>query len=226
MTEGYIYCFSNDSMPDIVKLGMTERTPKVRLNEANSSNTWKPPTPYKLEFAKKVLNPKQKESTLHILLEKYTEKVNSKREFFRISTENLRLFFDLIDGEWWNETLKEPKLIKPDYNTELPVTKLIKKCNSNIKIPKTKLWENIWRDSYNKYIILFVREYIELDPDKKLKCKDVHEDFKIWYKDHAPGERPIKIDELKNYISDTHFPPNKKRQWVGLGIKQSLIIYI
>ena len=61
MTDGYIYCFSNQSMPGILKIGMTERTPEIRLNEANRSDTWRPPTLYKIEFAKKVLNPKQKE---------------------------------------------------------------------------------------------------------------------------------------------------------------------
>ena len=60
MNEGYIYCFSNKSMPGILKVGMTERTPDVRLNESNNSDTWRPPTPYKIEFAKKVSNPKQK----------------------------------------------------------------------------------------------------------------------------------------------------------------------
>ena len=101
MTDGYLYCFSNESMPLILKVGMTERTPVIRLNEANSSDTWRPPTPYKIEFAKKVLNPKQKETTLHILLSQYTKRINPKREFFRVSTEEVKTFFDLIDGDLW-----------------------------------------------------------------------------------------------------------------------------
>ena len=101
MTDLYLYCFSNESMPGILKVGMTERTPVIRLNEANSSDTWRPPTPYKIEFAKKVLNPKQKETTLHILLSQYTKRINPKREFFRVSTEEVKTFFDLIDGDLW-----------------------------------------------------------------------------------------------------------------------------
>jgi hypothetical protein len=103
MTEGYLYCFSNQSMPGILKVGMTERTPKIRLNEANSSDTWRPPSPYKIEFAKKVLNPKDKETTLHKLLSQYTERINPKREFFRISPEEVKTFFDLIDGDLWGK---------------------------------------------------------------------------------------------------------------------------
>ena len=105
MTDGYLYCFSNQSMPGILKVGMTERTPEIRLNEANSSDTWRPPTPYKIEFAKKVLNPKDKETILHKLLSQYTERINPKREFFRISPEEVKTFFDLIDGDLW---VKDP----------------------------------------------------------------------------------------------------------------------
>ena len=98
---GYLYCFSNECMPGLLKCGMTDRTPDERLKEANSSNTWKPPKSYKLEFAKKVNNPRDKEKALHYLLAKYTERPNPKREFFRITTEELLKFFDLIDGEMW-----------------------------------------------------------------------------------------------------------------------------
>ena len=101
MTDGYIYCFSNISMPGIVKVGMTLRTPDVRLNEANSSDTWRPPTEYKLEFAKKVTNAKQKEHILHTRLAKYTERVNPKREFFRASPKDIETFFELIDGDFY-----------------------------------------------------------------------------------------------------------------------------
>jgi hypothetical protein len=107
MADGYIYCFSNSSMPGILKVGMTERKPEIRLSEANASDTWRPPTPYKIDFAKKVYNPSQKEKALHILLEQYTNRIHPRREFFRVSQEELRKFFDLMDGEMWAETCEE-----------------------------------------------------------------------------------------------------------------------
>ena len=115
MTDGYLYCFSNESMPGLLKVGMTERTPEIRLNEANSSDTWRPPTPYKIEFAKKVLNPKDKETILHKLLSQYTERINPKREFFRISPEEVKTFFDLIDGDLW---VKDPEDEEEDDEDE------------------------------------------------------------------------------------------------------------
>jgi hypothetical protein len=107
MTDGYIYCMSNTSMPGIHKIGVTERTPEARLSEANASDTWRPPTPYKIEFAKKVSNAKEKEKALHILLEQYTDRINPRREFFRVSSEEVRKFFDLMDGEMWCESRNE-----------------------------------------------------------------------------------------------------------------------
>jgi hypothetical protein len=101
MDEGYIYCFSNESMPGILKIGVTERTPEIRLNEANCCDTWRPPTPYKLESAKKVLDSRKKEIALHKALSRYSERINPKREFFRITVEEVKLLIDLMDGEVW-----------------------------------------------------------------------------------------------------------------------------
>ena len=106
MEYGYVYCFSNPELK-CLKVGMTMRTPDVRLKEANLADTWRPPAPYKIEFAKKVSNPYKKEKTLHKLLEQYTIRVNPKREFFQVSPEEVLIFFDLMDGEMWKETLKE-----------------------------------------------------------------------------------------------------------------------
>ena len=109
MSEGYVYCFSNISMPNILKIGMTERTPIERLNEANASDTWRPPTPYKIEFAKRVNNPKMKEYMIHKLLSELSERINPKREFFRNSVEEVNTIFNLIDGEWWEQSKDDNK---------------------------------------------------------------------------------------------------------------------
>jgi len=107
MTEGYIYCFSNESMPGIRNVGYTDRTPKQLLDEANSSNTWKPPMPYKIEFAKKIFNLKSKKTTIDKIISQYTERIN--HEFFRISREEVITSFDPIDGELWIEKIINKK---------------------------------------------------------------------------------------------------------------------
>jgi len=138
MNEGYIYCFSNKSMPGILKVGMTERTPDVRLNESNNSDTWRPPTPYKIEFAKKVSNPKQKEITLHILLSQYTERINPRREFFRVSSEEVKEFFNLMDGDLWIDKIKE----EPDNDEDE-----VKDDEASISTKSTTLVFNCCRDT-------------------------------------------------------------------------------
>jgi hypothetical protein len=98
---GWVYCISNESYrEDLLKIGMTERTPQERLAEANRSDTWRPPLNYKLEFAKYVKDPLKKEKTLHKLFEQYNERVNNNREFFKVSVEKARLYFDLMDGDY------------------------------------------------------------------------------------------------------------------------------
>ena len=104
MTHGYIYCFSNPSYEGILKVGMTERTPEDRTKELFKTGV---PTPFKIEFAKKVENPKQKEILIHGILTYYHERVNSNREFFRVSPEQVKKLFEIIDGEWWVENPKE-----------------------------------------------------------------------------------------------------------------------
>ena len=94
MAEGWVYCLSNPSMPELVKIGMTERTPEERAKELSTTGV---PTPFVIEFAKKVKNPAQKEATLHALLEKYAERTNARREFFRTTPDVVRQFFDLMD---------------------------------------------------------------------------------------------------------------------------------
>ena len=100
-TVGYIYCLSNVSMPGICKVGMTNRMPDVRAKELFTTGV---AHPFKIEFAKKVSEFKQKERILHIILSKYSERVSYNREFFRISCEEVRKLFELIDGELWHET--------------------------------------------------------------------------------------------------------------------------
>ena len=162
MTDGYLYCFSNDSMPGILKVGMTERIPTIRLNEANSSDTWRPPTPYKIEFAKKVCNPKQKETVLHVILSQYTERIHPKREFFRVSPEEVNTFFDLIDGDLWVEQQKEEDEEEEEEeeedvtNTKIPIVKCsdTTKCFTNGQrirhtIGINKTWIGIYYSSQN-----------------------------------------------------------------------------
>jgi hypothetical protein len=120
MTEGYIYCFANPSMPGIIKIGITKRTPEEILSEANAANTsdiWRPPTPYKIVIAKKVRNPFEKEKTLHTLMEQYPENLDNLQPstgFFRITPEEVIKYFNLME-----EVLQTPEYVKEDIKEDI-----------------------------------------------------------------------------------------------------------
>jgi hypothetical protein len=139
----------------MLKIGMTERSPDIRLKEANTSDTWRPPTPYKIEFAKKVLNPKQKEITLHTILEQYGKRINSKREFFNISIEEVKAFFELIDGEIWiEENVSSEEIENEEPNDEETNIKIgnrnMEECFNDGQRIRHKIGINkIWIGTYN-----------------------------------------------------------------------------
>jgi hypothetical protein len=87
---GYVYAFSNETMPGLIKIGMTERNPEERLAEANLPDTFKPPLPYVIEIQKKVNNCKEIEKKIHAVLS--DKRVNPHREFFKITIEELKLY--------------------------------------------------------------------------------------------------------------------------------------
>ena len=135
MAEGWVYCISNPSMPGLLKIGMTLRTPQERLKEANSSDTWRPPTIFIIEFAKKVRDPLQKERTIHKLLEQYDQRVNPKREFFEVNTATARLCFELMDGEWLAE---EPGQAQSSVHA-----KQVKPVSSRVPKPAKKSFKDL-----------------------------------------------------------------------------------
>jgi hypothetical protein len=99
MSEGYIYCLSNEAMPGLVKIGEihTEgRTPDDRIRELHTTGV---PLPFNIEFAKKIANPADAEARIHAFIA--DKRVNPRREFFRTTPEYVRRLFDLIDGEMW-----------------------------------------------------------------------------------------------------------------------------
>lgn len=82
MTEGYIYCLSNPSMPGLLKIGATIRTPEDRAKELYTTGV---AYPFQIEFSRYVSYVFETEKQIHKILETY--RIPS-REFFKISVEN------------------------------------------------------------------------------------------------------------------------------------------
>ena len=80
---GWVYAFATPSMQGVVKIGATRRDPNERLEEANASDTWRPPRPYVVVCATEVADPFASERAIHALLA--ARRVNTRHEFFEIT---------------------------------------------------------------------------------------------------------------------------------------------
>jgi hypothetical protein len=78
---GWVYAFYNHSMPGLVKIGMTTRSPEIRLAEANQGDTWRPPEKYRILCALRVRDAVEKEKEIHAAFAR--ERIG-EREFFRL----------------------------------------------------------------------------------------------------------------------------------------------
>jgi len=92
-TSGWIYCFENDCMPGIYKVGVTRRTPEKRLAEANSSSTWSSPTPFRSILTKQTAEAFSAEKAIHRRLSEMGYRVHPRREFFNAPLEVIRTLF-------------------------------------------------------------------------------------------------------------------------------------
>jgi hypothetical protein len=99
MSKGYIYCLSNPSfVANTYKIGFTNKAPTIRAMELYKTGL---PTPFRIEFSKRVKNARIMEHKLHCMFKKY--RINDEREFFALPMEKIRKGFESIQGQWWEE---------------------------------------------------------------------------------------------------------------------------
>lgn len=77
---GYIYVLINYAMPDLVKVGFTERSPATRLEELSSATGV--PTPFVLVYDVLVPDAEKAEQMLHNAFAARGYRVSENREFF------------------------------------------------------------------------------------------------------------------------------------------------
>lgn len=76
---GYVYVLSNEAMPGIVKIGMTQRHPDTRLREINAATGV---LPFRIEAVIESRNARWTEKAVHEKL--VGRRVNERREFFKV----------------------------------------------------------------------------------------------------------------------------------------------
>lgn len=90
--NGIVYVLSNDAMPGLIKIGMTKREElKQRLAELYTTGV---PFPFKCLYACEVKDCKKVEAALHTAFS--TDRVNPKREFFKMSLERVYAILQIV----------------------------------------------------------------------------------------------------------------------------------
>lgn len=101
--RGFVYCFKHEDMPQLCKIGETERDISMRLKEANASHTWLPTDGFCIAFAIITETPTVIEREIHSRLSSFRR--DPQQEWFRRTPEECRSLFDEIvcrgDAEWW-----------------------------------------------------------------------------------------------------------------------------
>jgi len=179
MSYGCVFCFSNEAMPGILKIGMTNEKIETYLHKLNTCyDEWKPPTPYNIEIAKYVYCPEKKLASITKFLDnivtitglpKSIKEVNISmgNNFFKVSISEISNLFEVMDGDLWekNESDSEEESdeeIEKDDNIDF----LVKYCFD--LIGKTHYIREINIKDYN------FEEEIEVDNDRMLKyCRSL-----------------------------------------------------
>jgi hypothetical protein len=86
-----IYVLINEAMPDLVKIGLTNTSLEDRIKQLNAATGV--PLPFECVYAVEVDDAAKVEKTLHALFSE--NRINPKREFFRVSHERVRLALSL-----------------------------------------------------------------------------------------------------------------------------------
>jgi hypothetical protein len=106
MAKGFVYVFSNASMPGLVKIGFTTKVPTERAIELNTTGV---PSQFQVEYYCLVESPAALESAIHRKLA--SSRHQADREFFRLSPD---LAIQAIESSapvrehTWRKTLRSP----------------------------------------------------------------------------------------------------------------------
>ncbi|MBN8459934.1 MAG: GIY-YIG nuclease family protein [Verrucomicrobia bacterium] len=95
MSLSIVYVLTNPAMPGLVKIGRTDQADaNLRIAQLYTTGV---PVPFTIEFACKVANPEEVEKALHIAFS--PNRINPKREFFRIEVEQAIAILKLLHSE-------------------------------------------------------------------------------------------------------------------------------
>lgn len=96
MPAGFIYVLENETMPGLLKIGITEKDPDERAKELTTTGV---PTSFKVAYSRYVADIKLVEELVHKALESRGCRTNNNREFFAVSLTDAIGVIDDISSE-------------------------------------------------------------------------------------------------------------------------------
>ncbi len=100
--SGYVYLATNQSMKDLVKIGMTTKSVEERMKELSGTGV---PTPFICRFSREVGNPREVEGRLH----KEFNYCSQGKEFFKVDWQAVKVALSLLPDNPHGESVEEIK---------------------------------------------------------------------------------------------------------------------
>jgi hypothetical protein len=94
--DSWVYVLANKTMPNLVKIGYTNRTPDKRAEQISRGTGV--PIKFSVEFAFKCFNGEQLERELHKYLSPY--RINTEREFFQLTVDEAKKTIELLGARY------------------------------------------------------------------------------------------------------------------------------
>lgn len=95
MAYGFVYVLSNDSMPGIYKIGMTEGTPRKRCDELSAATA--SACPFEVMMYLETKQPRTLEKRMHLFFDEH--RVSQNREFFKVDLRKIFVEFSSWETE-------------------------------------------------------------------------------------------------------------------------------
>lgn len=200
--NGWVYVLSNESIPDLVKVGYTDRDPVGRAKELSDTSV---PFPFVVEYGALVQGAEAAERKAHGILA--IQRVNKDREFFRCSVDEAIAAIRKVLGD---EILFEGFCVssKPEEATKneisFPLIGLIRCLKEDCELTNHEIyllgeWLNENPDACELWpgteLIGPLNEYYEdgkLSPDElnqiSLLLQEIENQFKEKFKWHEPKD--------------------------------------
>lgn len=173
--EGYVYCFTNPSMPNLNKCGGTKRDPQTRCKELFNTSL---PVECRVEYYIKVNNWRESEKEIHDKIIELGFKRFKGREWFECSPNDIKLIFDNYPKK--KQIINSTNINNNMQNSDYKIKSLLVEKDSEIEKMKNEfdkeklklLQENTKLIQENRKLLIEKRKILEDYAKKSVKINN------------------------------------------------------